>query len=93
VEGETAPVHELSLAVEVASIAERRVPPGDVPRIVAVGVEVGDQSGVEADNLEFCLQAILQSPPFRCAIPKILRVPGSVLRVSHVEVDDDCPHD
>jgi Zn finger protein HypA/HybF involved in hydrogenase expression len=86
-------MHELSLAFEVCSIAERHVPHGQLSNVVEVGVEVGDDAGIEADNLEFCLETLLSTPPFKAASPIITRVPGSDLRVTYLEVDDDHPDD
>ena len=78
----------MSIAMEVASIAERQVRPEDVPRIVEVALEVGDDAGVEVESLAFCLEVVLSTPPFQRAKPVIQRVPGDVLRVDYLEVDD-----
>ena len=83
----------MSVALEVCSIAERHVPSEQVTRIVEVGLEVGDDAGIEADNLQFWLETLLSSPPFKDARPVIIRVPGDVLRVSYLEVDDGSPDD
>lgn len=86
-------MHEMSLALEVCSIVERQLPEGQLERVLAVGVEVGDQAGIEAGNLEFWLETLLASPPFNSARPVIKRVEGDVLRVSYLEVDDGRPED
>jgi Zn finger protein HypA/HybF involved in hydrogenase expression len=86
-------MHEMSLALEVCAIAERSVPPDLVEAVTAVRVEVGDDAGVEAENLAFWLETLLTSPPFKAAIPKITRVPGCQLSVTHVEVEDGCSDD
>jgi hypothetical protein len=82
-------VHELSIALDVCRIAERYVEPGDLPRVTAVGLEVGEKAGIEIDNLEFCLEALLGSPPFGSGKPVIRRLAGDELRVTYVEVDED----
>jgi Zn finger protein HypA/HybF involved in hydrogenase expression len=64
-----------------------------LPNVVEVGLEVGDDAGVEFDSLEFCLEAVLMSPPFNHAKAVINRVSGDVLRVSYLEVDDGRPND
>ena len=51
------------------------------------------RAGIEADNLEFCLEALLSSPPFTGAKPVIERLPGDVLRLSYLEVEDGDPDD
>jgi len=86
-------MHELSVALEVCRMAEERLGRDALPRVVAVGVEVGDDAGIEAGNLEFCLAALLGAPPFRGAIPRVTRQSGDALRLAYLEVDDDRPHD
>lgn len=85
---EGVPVHEMSLAVEICRIVEARVPAERVAHVSTVGLDVGEDSGVEPDSLQFWLESLLSSPPFGAANPKIERVPGDVLRVSYLEVDD-----
>jgi Zn finger protein HypA/HybF involved in hydrogenase expression len=86
-------MHEMSLALEICRIAEDQVGPGGAECLVAVGVEVGDDAGVEVSSLAFCLEALLTQPPFAKAKPVIDRRPGDVLRVSYLEVDDAGPDD
>jgi Zn finger protein HypA/HybF involved in hydrogenase expression len=86
-------MHEMSVALEVCRMAEVRLGFA-APRLVAVGVTVGDQAGIEPENLAFCLEALLAEPPFQGAQPKILREPGDALHLSYLEVtDDDSPDD
>jgi len=86
-------MHELSVALEICRIAEEKLGPGEAGRLVAVGVEVGEQAGIEPDNLTFCLEALLGAPPFGSARPEITRLPGDTLRVSYLEVEDGRPDD
>jgi Zn finger protein HypA/HybF involved in hydrogenase expression len=86
-------VHEMSLALEVCRIAEEQVGIHLLPRVLEVGVRVGDDSGVEPDNLEFCLEALLSRPPFGRARPALEHCPGDELRLSYLEVEDDDPED
>ncbi len=58
-------------------------------RVTAVGLDVGDRSGIEIDNFEFCLEALLGSSPFGNARPEIRRLEGDELSVTYVEVEDD----
>jgi Zn finger protein HypA/HybF involved in hydrogenase expression len=83
-------MHEMSIALEVCRIAEREAQAaGPGPgRVVTVGLEVGDDAGVELSSLTFCLESLLAEPPFGTAKPAIQRLPGDVLRVSYLEVDD-----
>jgi Zn finger protein HypA/HybF involved in hydrogenase expression len=86
-------MHELSLALEICRIAEEKLGSGQAGRLVTLGVEVGDEAGIEPDNLRFCLEALLGAPPFGSARPAVTRLPGDVLRVSYLEVDDGGPDD
>jgi Zn finger protein HypA/HybF involved in hydrogenase expression len=83
----------MSVALEICRLAEERLEPGQAAQLVTVAVEVGDDSGLEAANLEFCLEALLAQPPFAGAKPVLIRSPGDVLRVNYLEVDDGRPDD
>ena len=74
-------------------MAEVQVGSEAVARLVTVALDVGDDAGVEVDNLEFCLDALLAEPPFVRARPVINRCTGDVLRLTYLEVDDDDPDD
>jgi Zn finger protein HypA/HybF involved in hydrogenase expression len=84
-------LHELSIAFDICRITEEHVGPADLGRVVEVGVEVGNNAGIEIDSLEFCLEALLGSAPFGRAVPKIDRLEGDELRVTYVEVEDGSP--
>ncbi len=86
-------MHEMSIALEIGSIAERYMGRDQCARVVKVVLEVGHDAGVDFDSLEFCLSAVLSAPPFGGATAVIERVAGDVLRVSHLEVDDGHPDD
>lgn len=86
-------MHELSVALEICRIAEERLGSEGAATLLAVGVEVGELAGVEPDNLTFCLEALLAAPPFGNARPEVVRLPGDLLRVSYLEVDDGRPPD
>ena len=82
-------MHELSLALDVCRIAEENVGSDALARVTAVGLDVGDRAGIEIDNFEFCLEALLRSAPFGNARPEIRRLEGDELNVTYVEVEDD----
>ena len=86
-------MHEMSIAMEVCGITEEHVGRDKLPNVLTVGLEVGDDAGVEVDNLEFCLEVLLSEPPFAKAKPRIARVSGNVLRVTYLEVEDGRPDD
>ncbi|MCJ7629262.1 MAG: hydrogenase maturation nickel metallochaperone HypA [Longimicrobiales bacterium] len=78
----------MSLALEVCRITRERAGSGGCEKVSKVGIEVGDQSGVEADNLLFWLEILLAEPPFKGASPVVHPRKGDVLRVSYLEVED-----
>ncbi len=84
-------MHELSVAVEICRMAEERLGPRRATRLRTVVLEVGDQAGIEPDNMAFCLASLLAQPPFGAARPVIVRRPGDVLRLDYMEVEDDGP--
>ena len=86
-------MHELSVALEVCRMAEERLAPDELGSLVSVGVEVGDEAGIELGNLQFCLETLLATPPFPGARPVILRQAGDALRLAYLEVNDGRPHD
>jgi Zn finger protein HypA/HybF involved in hydrogenase expression len=81
----------LSVALEICRMAEERLSPDRRPRLRRVGVIVGDDAGIEPDNLNFCLEALLSQPPFGSAVPAIERVTGDDLSLSYLQVDDGRP--
>jgi Zn finger protein HypA/HybF involved in hydrogenase expression len=83
-------VHEMSIATEVCRMVEERLG-GDAFTLVEVGLDVGIDSGLEAENLKFCLETLLAQPPFRGARALIERPPGDVLRLAFMEIDDGNP--
>jgi Zn finger protein HypA/HybF involved in hydrogenase expression len=85
-------MHEMSIALEIARIAEHRL--GEAAgQLVTVAVEVGEDSGVEPTSLEFCLEAVFATPPFRGAKGTVVRTGGDVLQLAYLEVDDGNPDD
>ena len=81
-------MHELSIALEVCRMAEERLDRETLPQLVSVGLEVGDEAGLEPASLQFCLEALLSAPPFAGAHPVITRLHGDALRVTYFEVED-----
>ena len=86
-------MHELGLALEVCRMAEEHLGSDALASVRAIGIEVGDDAGIEVGNFQFCLETLLDEPPFRGARPLILRRPGPVLRLAYLEVDDGRPDD
>ena len=83
-------MHEMSLALDVCGITERAIGARSPAQVREVVLDVGDDAGIDIDNFEFCLSAVLQAPPFVAARPVLRRHAGSVLRVAHIEVEE-CP--
>lgn len=81
-------MHDLSLALEVCRRAEEIRQKADAAAVTALGVEIGDHAGVELENFRFCLESLLQDPPFNGTKAELIPVDGDDLRLSWVEVDD-----
>ncbi len=84
-------MHELSIAHEICRLAEARLGPDQVHQLVAIGLEVGDDAGVDPESLRFCLEALLATPPFRNATAELVRGPGEALRLTYLKTDDQRP--
>jgi len=84
-------MHEMSIALEVSRIAQDYVGRDEIHRVVLVGMDVGEEAGVEVGSLEFCLEAVLTQPPFHNVRVVIKTVPGDVLLLAYLEIDDGRP--
>ncbi|MBY0491801.1 MAG: hydrogenase maturation nickel metallochaperone HypA [Gemmatimonadaceae bacterium] len=82
-------MHELSLALEIARVLETTIPAPQLPQIITVNLEVGEDAGIEMANLQFCLDALLGQPPFAGATVTVTSVAGGNLRVGYLELDDE----
>jgi Zn finger protein HypA/HybF involved in hydrogenase expression len=82
-------MHEMSVAHRICEIAEERLGSTRLGELIAIGVDVGDDAGLEPENLAFCLDALLAQPPFHAARAEITRCAGDVLRLTYLEIDDD----
>lgn len=83
----------MSIALEICRIAEERLGAAALPSVTEIGVAVGDDAGVDAGSLVFCLEALLSAPPFAGAGAAVRRTAGDALRLDYVEVDDGRPED
>ncbi len=86
-------MHELSLAIEVCRIAESRLEPGDVPRLRAVGVDLGATPTSKSRTSASASRRCSSAPPFEGRGPSWNCCPGDDLRVAYLEVDDGRPDD
>lgn len=81
-------MHELSVALEVCRLAEEELGLERLADVRSLAVRVGRESCVERANLEFCLGALLSSPPFECAKAVVRSAPGRDVKLAWMEVDD-----
>ena len=84
-------MHEMSIALEICRIAAERVGPGRANTVRAIGLDLGDDAGVEPDSLRLWLDVLLADPPFDGAKAEISLQRGDTLRVSYLTVDDGAP--
>lgn len=82
-------MHELSIALEICRVIEGRLSPVQLPQLVEIGLDIGDDTAIEVSNLEFCLDTLLTHPPFAGATVVIARSAGDDTRVSYLEIDDE----
>lgn len=78
----------MSVAMEICRIVEQSIGARSPRSVTEVVVDIGDNAGVEIQNLSFCLDALLQTPPFASARAVVRREPGDSLCVASVEVDE-----
>jgi Zn finger protein HypA/HybF involved in hydrogenase expression len=86
-------MHELSIANEICRMAEARLGSKRCRDLLTVGLHVGSDAGVEFENLQFCLDVLLQQPPFGRARLELQTCAGDVLSLSYLEVDDADSYD
>ena len=77
--------------MEICSVLEQQLDPSQLAQLVTVGLDVGEDAGIEMSNLQFCLDALLTQPPFAGAAVTVTSVPGGDLRVGYLDVDDERP--
>ncbi|MGE5520406.1 MAG: hydrogenase maturation nickel metallochaperone HypA [Candidatus Dadabacteria bacterium] len=54
-------MHELSIAQSILSIAEAAAPKNNNAEITAIGLQIGELSGIEISSLEFALSVIKEN--------------------------------
>lgn len=82
-------MHEMSIALEICRITEGQVGREALPRVREVGVVVGRDAGVEPDSLVFCLDALMEGPPFAGARTALELTAGDDLRVHYLDMEEE----
>ena len=70
-------MHEMSVAQNIIDIVRQAVPPARTPAVTSVRVRLGSLSGVVAESLAFCFEALVGDTPLARARLAIERVPTS----------------
>ena len=68
-------MHELSLAQNIAEIAQNAADANGRAKVVTVFVRIGELSGVVVDSLTFCFSAITAGTPLEGASLRVDRIP------------------
>jgi hydrogenase nickel incorporation protein HypA/HybF len=68
-------MHELSVAQNIIDIVKDNVPVNNYTNVKKVLLEVGEFSGIVADSLLFCFDAIKLETPFKNAEMEIRNIP------------------
>jgi hydrogenase nickel incorporation protein HypA/HybF len=71
-------MHELSIANDILTIIRQNVPQEELSNIGNVNIRIGEMSGVVAESLEFCFQAIISETELNNAKLIIEKVPFAV---------------
>ena len=71
-------MHELSIANDILTIIRQNVPQEELNNIENINVKIGDMSGVVAESLEFCFQAIISETELDNAKLVIEKIPFAV---------------
>ena len=91
-------MHELGIAQGILDLVQQHVPQDQARAVRAVSVRLGALSGVVADSLEFCFEAIVAGTPYAGASLSIDRVPTRAACddcTREFDIDDlvfRCPH-
>lgn len=70
-------MHELSLALNIVDIAEKRARAEEASRITEIEIEVGELAGVVYDALDFALDSAVRNTMLENASIIIKRMPGA----------------
>jgi hydrogenase nickel incorporation protein HypA/HybF len=68
-------MHELSIANDILTIIRQNVPQEELSNVENIKVKIGDMSGVVAESLEFCFQAIISETELDKAKLVIEKIP------------------
>jgi len=68
-------MHELSIAQNIIEIVKENVNEEDYGNVKSIILEIGELSGIVADSLQFCFDAIKSETPFQNAEMKINNIP------------------
>ncbi len=68
-------MHELSIAQDILEIVNQYVPPAQINAVRSVRLKLGRLSGIVADSLAFCFNAIVADTPLEQATLEIEQVP------------------
>jgi hydrogenase nickel incorporation protein HypA/HybF len=68
-------MHELSIANDILTIIRQNVPQEELNNVENINVRIGDMSGVVAESLEFCFQAIISETELNKAKLVIEKIP------------------
>lgn len=77
-------MHELAIA---QSLLEQAVSTAQGSRIVALFVKVGEASGIQAESLRFCLQAVAKGTIAEGARMELVACPGGAVFLESLDLE------
>jgi hydrogenase nickel incorporation protein HypA/HybF len=72
------PMHELSVALNIAGIIKENVPETDLNRISLIRIDIGILSNISPDSLLFCFNSMKENEGFSSAALEINNLPLNI---------------
>jgi hydrogenase nickel incorporation protein HypA/HybF len=80
-------MHELGIAQEIIGIVEKELATRPPARVLAVGLRLGELSGVDSESLSFCFDCIKSGTSVESAELRIERTVADELDVAFIEME------
>jgi Zn finger protein HypA/HybF involved in hydrogenase expression len=82
-------MHEMGIAYAILEVVQRYVPKDRARLVRRVRLNIGEDTPVLVESLDFCFSAIIQNTAYASATLDVARVPAKELTVREVELADE----
>jgi hydrogenase nickel incorporation protein HypA/HybF len=82
-------MHEMGIAYAILEVVQRYVPKDRARLVRRVRLNIGEDTPVLVESLDFCFSAIVQNTAYAAATLDVARVPANELTVREVELADE----